>query len=90
MGAASSRKFLNQKQKNGLGFCAVGILLKYLKSMLLGNLPCTPPRYDMPLLQIITRIDDMAARIDDLESNINDLMVQAGQNETSAIVAESK
>ena len=44
----------------------------------------------MPLFQIITRIDDMAARIDDLESNINDLMVQAGQNETSAIVAESK
>ena len=42
------------------------------------------------LFQIITRIDDMAARIDDLESNINDLMVQAGQNETSAIVAESK
>ena len=58
--------------------------------MLLGNLPCTPSRYDMPLFQIITRIDDMAARIDDLESNINDLMVQAGQNETSAIVAESK
>ena len=41
------------------------------------------------LLQIISRIDEMAGRIDDLEHNINDLMVQAGQGEgTPALTSE--
>ena len=33
------------------------------------------------ILQIISRIDEMAGRIDDLEHNINDLMVEAGKGE---------